>query len=72
VEVKGIEHGMTYEFDGKQYEQTSAHQKEWGERLIADFDLRVNERILDLGCGDGAITAQLANLMPAGRMEWQV
>lgn len=60
---------MTYEFDGKQYEQASTHQREWGERLIAEFELRGNERILDLGCGDGAITAQLANLVPAGRME---
>jgi len=47
---------MTYEFDGRQYEQASTHQKEWGEKLISEFDLQGNECILDLGCGDGAIT----------------
>lgn len=57
---------MTYEFDGRKYEESSAHQKEWGERLIAELSLRGDERILDLGCGDGRLTAQLAELVPEG------
>ena len=57
---------MTFEFDGKRYAKASAHQKEWGSKLIAELDLRGDERILDLGCGDGAITAQLAQLVPHG------
>jgi len=57
---------MTYEFDGKKYEKSSAHQKEWGERLIAELSLRGDERILDLGCGDGKLTARLAELVPEG------
>jgi trans-aconitate 2-methyltransferase len=57
---------MTYEFDGRKYEASSAHQKEWGERLIAELSLRGDERILDLGCGDGKLTAQLAELVPEG------
>jgi trans-aconitate methyltransferase len=59
---------MTHEFDGKKYEKASAHQKEWGTKLIAELDLQGSERILDLGCGDGALTAQLADLVPHGEV----
>ncbi|MFC1958347.1 class I SAM-dependent methyltransferase [Chloroflexota bacterium] len=59
---------MTFEFDGNKYAQASSHQKEWGQRLISELDLKGNERILDLGCGDGAITVQLADLVPEGSL----
>jgi trans-aconitate methyltransferase len=59
---------MTHEFDGKKYEKASAHQREWGTKLIAELDLHGTERILDLGCGDGAISAQLADLIPNGEV----
>jgi len=57
---------MTHEFDGKKYEKASSHQKEWGERLIEELALQGTERILDLGCGDGTLTAQLSRLVPRG------
>ena len=44
-----ISAGMTYDFDGKKYRLASAHQKEWGVRLIDELALRGHERILDLG-----------------------
>ena len=59
---------MNFEFDGKEYEQASAHQKEWGTRLIKELHLQGNERVLDLGCGDGALTATLAELVPRGEV----
>ena len=59
---------MTHEFDGKKYAAASTHQKEWGARLIAELGLAGTERILDLGCGDGALTAQLAALAPQGQV----
>jgi len=59
---------MTYEFDGKQYEKASAHQKEWGAKLIEGLQLNGTERVLDLGCGDGALTAQIADLVPVGEV----
>jgi len=37
-----------------------------GNKIIAEFKLNVNERILDLGCGDGTLTAELAQLVPDG------
>jgi trans-aconitate methyltransferase len=57
---------MTHEFDGQKYEVASGHQKEWGERLITELNLQGSERILDLGCGDGALTIQLSRLVPNG------
>ncbi|HOM30267.1 MAG TPA: methyltransferase domain-containing protein [Deltaproteobacteria bacterium] len=57
---------MTYEFDGREYEKASAHQQEWGNRLISELNLTGNERILDLGCGDGKLTESLSILVPNG------
>ncbi len=57
---------MAHEFDGNKYKAASAHQKEWGAKLIRELNIAGSERILDLGCGDGALTAQLAALAPQG------
>jgi len=59
---------MAHEFDGERYAKASDHQKEWGARLIDDLDLVGSERVLDLGCGDGALTARIADLVPAGEV----
>jgi trans-aconitate 2-methyltransferase len=59
---------MAHEFNGKEYEKASAHQKEWGARIIAELELKGTERVLDLGCGDGALTARLAELVPRGQV----
>jgi trans-aconitate methyltransferase len=57
---------MPHEFNGDEYKKASTHQKEWGNKIIAEFTLNSNEHILDLGCGDGALTAELAQLVPDG------
>ena len=57
---------MTFEFDAEKYKKASTHQKEWGKKLISEINLKGRERILDLGCGDGGITAELAELVPDG------
>ena len=57
---------MTFEFDGEKYKSASSHQKEWGAKLISEFSFTGSEHILDLGCGDGAITFQLAEQVPNG------
>ena len=59
---------MTHEFDGKKYERASAHQRQWGAELIAELNLAGSEHVLDLGCGDGTLTAQIAALLPDGRV----
>jgi trans-aconitate methyltransferase len=59
---------MAHEFDGKKYEKVSTHQKEWGAKLIFELELKGNERVLDLGCGDGANTALIAEVLPNGEV----
>jgi trans-aconitate 2-methyltransferase len=59
---------MRHEFDGQKYEQASTHQREWGRKLIEELHLQGTESVLDLGCGDGTLTAQLAEHLPAGEV----
>lgn len=48
------------------YAVNSASQYAWARELISRLKLRGNERILDAGCGDGKITAELARAVPSG------
>ena len=56
----------TYEWNAKDYEQNSQAQQKWAKELIAHLDLRGAEDILDLGCGDGKITVEIAELVSDG------
>lgn len=55
-----------YNFDGEKYKQASRHQKEGGLKLISGINIRGNETILDLGCGDGVLSEELSKLVPDG------
>lgn len=57
---------MSFEFDGEKYKEASSHQKEWGKKLISELALKGDEKVLDLGCGDGALATQLAQRVPDG------
>ncbi len=59
---------VAHDFDGKKYEKASAHQKEWGAKLISELALRGHECVLDLGCGDGFNTALIAEALPNGEV----
>lgn len=48
------------------YAANSVVQQSWGRELIAKLKLRGSERILDVGCGDGKVTAELAHAVPRG------
>lgn len=50
------------------YAAHSALQQSWARALIGRLDLRGDERVLDVGCGDGKVTAQLARALPRGRV----
>jgi trans-aconitate methyltransferase len=48
------------------YAANSAVQLSWARELIARLHLRGDERVLDVGCGDGKITAEIARAVPHG------
>ena len=48
------------------YASNSVVQQTWARELISKLKLRGDERILDVGCGDGKITAEIARAVPRG------
>lgn len=48
------------------YAANSAVQQSWARELIGQLKLRGDEHILDVGCGDGKVTAELARAVPRG------
>ena len=57
-----------YPFDGKKYEESSQCQRDWGTELLEELHLKGDESILDLGCGNGAITREIARRVPYGNV----
>ena len=50
------------------YAANSSSQQLWARELIARLELKGDEAILDVGCGDGKVTAELARSVPRGRV----
>jgi trans-aconitate 2-methyltransferase len=48
------------------YHEHSAQQTLWATDLLRRLDLKGDERILDIGCGDGKVTAEIARGLPRG------
>ena len=48
------------------YAKNSSAQSQWAEELIAKLALKGCEFVIDIGCGDGKITAQLARVVNNG------
>jgi len=55
-----------YRWDPADYQAHSPAQKEWADELIEKIGLAGTERVLDIGCGDGKITAGIAGRVPDG------
>jgi len=54
------------QWNARDYEKNSSQQQLWAQELIAKLNLRGNETVLDLGCGDGKVTAEIAAHLPQG------
>jgi trans-aconitate 2-methyltransferase len=48
------------------YAANSVVQQSWARELIAQLNLRGDEHVLDVGCGDGKVTEELARALPRG------
>lgn len=60
--------GGHYIWDAAGYREWSSQQKKWGRELLAKLHLKGDEHVLDIGCGDGLITAEIAARVPRGRV----
>jgi trans-aconitate 2-methyltransferase len=54
------------EWNAREYNRRSALQKWLADESLTGLDLRGWERVLDVGCGDGKITAEIAARVPSG------
>jgi len=53
-------------WDAAAYAANSVVQHTWARELMAKLNLRGNKHILDVGCGDGKVTAEIAHAIPRG------
>jgi trans-aconitate methyltransferase len=57
-----------YNWNAQDYAKNSRNQFQWAQELIPKLKLRGNEALLDIGCGDGKIAAEIARRLPDGRV----
>jgi len=50
----------------EEYHHYSSEQQKWARELISKLRLTGNERVLDIGCGDGKVTAEISQKLPHG------
>jgi len=62
-----MNNSKSYAWDAKDYAKNSQNQFQWAKELIPKLKLQGNEDLLDIGCGDGKITAKIAKCQPNGR-----
>lgn len=55
-----------HDWDAGEYVAHSSSQQEWARELVAKLRLRGDERLLDIGCGDGRVAASIAARLPEG------
>lgn len=54
------------EWDAAEYNRQSSLQKWLADEHLANLRLEGTERVLDIGCGDGKVTAEIADRLPHG------
>jgi trans-aconitate 2-methyltransferase len=57
-----------YDWNAKDYAKHSAGQAQWARDLLTRARLTASDRVLDIGCGDGRITAEISRLVPRGEV----
>lgn len=57
-----------FTWDAADYHQHSSAQRAWADELLAKLALQPGEDVLDIGCGDGRITASIAARVAPGQV----
>jgi trans-aconitate 2-methyltransferase len=58
--------GSPAKWNAAAYAAHSVVQQTWARELIARLKLQGDEHVLDVGCGDGKVTAEMAHAVPRG------
>ena len=58
----------SFTWNAADYHKSSPVQHQWAQEMIAKLGLSGNERVLDIGCGDGKVTAEIAHHLPEGNV----
>jgi trans-aconitate 2-methyltransferase len=58
----------TYSWNPEEYSKHSSHQYESAKELIPKLNLKGNESLLDIGCGDGKVSQMLSTYLPNGKV----
>lgn len=56
----------SYRWDASDYANHSSAQFRWAQELIEKLKLQGTEDVLDIGCGDGRVSAEMARRLPHG------
>jgi trans-aconitate 2-methyltransferase len=65
-EGRAADNVLVADWDGARYEAVSDLQRTMAAESLAQIDLDGSERVLDVGCGDGYVTAQIATRLAGG------
>lgn len=57
-----------WNWNAEDYAKNSTAQLAWAQELIQKLGLRGHESVLDIGCGDGKISAQIAGIVQNGHV----
>jgi trans-aconitate methyltransferase len=57
---------QTYQWNAVDYAKSSSVQQQWARELIRKLNLKGDETLLDIGSGDGKVTAEIATHLPKG------
>ncbi len=65
-EEQSMKEEKKFQWNAKDYAKHSVAQQTWARELIAKLKLCGHESVLDIGCGEGKITAEMAGYVPDG------
>jgi trans-aconitate 2-methyltransferase len=57
---------QTFQWNAVEYAQNSSIQQQWARELLRKLQLRGDERLLDIGSGDGKVTTEIAGYLSRG------
>ncbi|MES2200263.1 MAG: alpha/beta hydrolase fold domain-containing protein [Chlamydiota bacterium] len=63
---ENVEQGWNCDLLTKTYFHYSETQRQWAWELLGKVPFRGDEKVLDFGCGDGKISAEMSRLVPRG------